>query len=214
MDWSAIAGIVAPIAPKLGGLLGGAAFGPLGGIAGTIAGNALAGALGVAPTPAAVGNAIQADPAAQAKIEKLEAEHADALVQQAQVQITALTQAGETARTDVTEINTTQRAELGVVSWWHWRHLLGYVVGFEILVFPTAALAMIMVGSAEKTQAIINFSGTLVTILTIGAGLLGWVASDTTQQKIVAATGTPASTTTDTVLGTVRSLAAKVTGKR
>lgn len=99
------------------------------------------------------------------------------------------------------------------MSWWHWRHLLGYVVGFEILVFPSAALLMIMVGSADKTNAIINFSGTLVTILTIGSGLLGWVASDTTQQKIAAATGSAPTTVTEAVLSPLSKLAAKVRGK-
>jgi hypothetical protein len=131
-------------------------------------------------------------------------------LQQAQVEITRLTQRGETARAVADDVGQTQRAELGKVPWWHWRHLLGYVVGFEILVFPTAALVMIMVGSSEKTTAIINFSGTLVTILTIGAGLLGWVASDTSAQKIAAVTGEAPTGVTEAVLSPLKALAQRM----
>lgn len=97
LNWRSIAGVVAPLAPKLGGLLG-SAFPPFGGIVGAIAGNAIAGALGTQATPAAISEKLAADPGAAARLQQLEEEHADALIQQAQVQIEALKQATEQAR--------------------------------------------------------------------------------------------------------------------
>lgn len=189
MDWSSLAPLVAGFAPKLGGLLGTAAFGPIGGIAGTIAGNAIAGALGVAPTPAAVADKIQSDPAAQARIEKLEAEHADALISQAQVQIAALEQAGLTARANSDQIGQTMRAEVGTVSWWHWRNLIGYLV----ILYGLQQVAMLTIAGffpklLTPADATSLFNATA--IFTGGLfALLGYVASDTTDRYKTAITG-------------------------
>jgi hypothetical protein len=189
MDWSSLAPIVAGFAPKLAGLLGTAIGGPLGGVVGTIAGNAIAGALGVAPTPAAVGAAVQNDPAAQAKIEKLEAEHADALIQQAQVQIAALTQAGETARANSDQIGQSMRAEVGTVSWWHWRNLIGYLV----LLYGLQQIGMIWISALYPKMLTPADAANLFNATTIFTGglfaLLGYVASDTTDRYKTAITG-------------------------
>jgi hypothetical protein len=212
LDWRSIAGVVAPLAPKLGGLLGTSLGGPLGGIAGSIAGNFLASKFGVEPTPEAVGRAIAEDPRAAARLEKLEAEHADALIQQAQVEIARLTQQGDTDRANIEGVGETMRAELGAVQWWHWRHLLGYVpvaLGIE-----TAALVPLMMFGKFDPAAVTAMMGAITPPLTIFSGLLGYVAQDTTRQKIVQATGVPAPTMTDTMLGGIKSLAGKVTGKR
>lgn len=65
MDWSAVGALVGPMAPTIGGLLGGLIPFPGGAILGKVAGQVVAEALGVAPTPTAVANAIQTgDPAA------------------------------------------------------------------------------------------------------------------------------------------------------
>lgn len=77
MDWTALGGAIGPLAqiglPALGTLFGG----PLGGAIGGIAGQAVAGALGVAPSPQAVQQAIATDPQGAAeKLRALEAETA------------------------------------------------------------------------------------------------------------------------------------------
>lgn len=58
MDWSAVGSLVAPMAPTIGGLLGGLIPFPGGAILGTMAGKMVASALGVAPTPDAVHDAV------------------------------------------------------------------------------------------------------------------------------------------------------------
>lgn len=72
MDWSSLGGQLAQIGlPALGTLLGG----PLGGTVGAVVGKGIAAALGVAPTPEAVSQAVAADPAAaQTKLAEIEAE--------------------------------------------------------------------------------------------------------------------------------------------
>ena len=72
MEWQSIAGQLAQVGlPALGGLFGG----PLGSTIGGLVGKGVAAALGVDPTPQAVANAIQADPAAaQVKLAQIEAE--------------------------------------------------------------------------------------------------------------------------------------------
>lgn len=63
-------------APVLGGLIGSAIGGPAGTLAGTLAGKAieaLADELGTEPTPAAVNQAIEADPASAPKVQAAEA---------------------------------------------------------------------------------------------------------------------------------------------
>jgi hypothetical protein len=213
MDWSALAAAVVPFAPTVGGLLGSAAFGPAGAVVGTIAGKALAGAFGVAATPAAVGAAIAQDPDAAAKLKKLEDEHAAALVQEAQVQIEALKQAGDTDRTNITEINATARQELGVVPWWHWRHLMGYSVLLQGTVIPLAILIFALKGNAEATRGATDTASALTIYFLTMAGLLGYVAQDTTRGKIVAATGAEPVTVTGSALGSLKALAARVTGR-
>lgn len=66
MNWQDLAKKVAPFAPAIGTALGGPA--------GAVAGGLLAARLGVAPTPAAIANAIAADPEAEDKIGAAELE--------------------------------------------------------------------------------------------------------------------------------------------
>ena len=65
MDWSTIGQLIGQAAPTLGGLLGGLIPFPGGAVLGQVAGKVLAEALGVPPTPEAVGNAIQTQPPEQ-----------------------------------------------------------------------------------------------------------------------------------------------------
>lgn len=188
LPWGSIAGAVAPLAPKLGGLLGASLGGPLGGIVGSLAGNALAGALGVEATPAAVGAAIANDPAAAEKIQKLEAEHADALIQQAQVQIAAINQSGETDRASVGTVNETMRAELVArcadksssffYSGWrpmagHLLNLLTFLIGMAIVY---AMFKGVFTGNNETLTLVLNSLVGISAFLAILGSVVGVTA--------------------------------------
>lgn len=202
MDWKDVGKIVAPLAPTLGGILGDLIPIPGGGMIGTAAGNLIAAAFGVDPTPEAVGNAIQNDPNAVAKIQAAETEAAakwPAIAEIAKAQYAAAAAQSES-------INETIRAEAGNVSWWHWRHLLGYLVllyGIE----QVAAIAYSMFGKGvppDQLAALFNSTA----VFTAGLfALLGYVASDTTALKQTAITGQQPESA-------VKSVIKAVTGKK
>lgn len=188
LPWSSIAGAVAGAAPKLGGLLGTSFGGPLGGIAGSLAGQAIATAFGVAATPEAVGAAIARDPDAQAKLERLEAEHADALIQQAQVEIARVTQSGETDRLNVGAVNDTMRAELAVrtvdknssffYSGWrpmagHLLNLLTFLIGIAIVY---AMFKGVFTGNNETLSLVLNSLVGISAFLAILGSVVGVTA--------------------------------------
>jgi hypothetical protein len=190
MDWRSIAGVVAPIAPKLGAVLGTALGGPFGSIIGGLAGNAIAGVFNTDATPEAVGKAIAEDPKATAKLERLEEARGQEILAQAQVEIARIEQQGLTARTNVTEVNQTIREDNAKgVSWWHWRHLLGYVpvaLGLELVV-----LVPMMAFGALTAADVTALFGAVMAPLAIFAGLLGYVAQDTSSMRVAAMTGQP-----------------------
>lgn len=74
MDWSALVPLVANAAPTIGSLLGGLIPFPGGAILGQVAGKVLAEALGVAPTPDAIHNAITTGDPATVQAQLTEAE--------------------------------------------------------------------------------------------------------------------------------------------
>lgn len=183
MDWKSIAGAVAPFAPTLGKLLG-TAFGPFGSIVGGIAGRAIAGAFGVEATPQAVGAAIAKDANAVEKLKILEATRAQEIISEAQVEVARL----EASAKQAESIGVTQRAELAAgVSWWHWRHLLGYVFMLFALVL-TAGFAKVMFLSGDLA-AFTQLVAQAAIVLGILGALLGYVAQDTTKLKTAAVTG-------------------------
>jgi len=202
MDWKEVGKIIAPIAPTLGGILGDLIPIPGGGMIGTAAGNLIAAALGVDPTPDAVGAAIQNDPNAIAKISAAETEAAakwPALAEIAKAQYAANAAQSES-------INQTIRAEAGNVAWWHWRHLLGYLV----LLYGIEQVALIAYAGfgkglpADQLAAIFNSTA----VLTGGLlAVLGYVASDTTAMRQTAITGQAPE-------GAVKTIVKAVTGKK
>lgn len=157
--------------PTLGTALGG----PLGGAAGKM----IADALGTSPTPAAVGAALSTDPAVQQKLAETEAEWA----RTAAAIANAGAQQGQA-------INTTMQAEIASgVSWWHWRHLIGYAT-LLWAVFPLPALALFMwQGDVTKINAIVAGIVALTSWFAILAGLNGYVAMDTSRRQTAAASG-------------------------
>lgn len=190
LDWRSIAGAVAPIAPKLGAVLGTAIGGPFGSVIGGLAGSAIAATFGTDATPEAVGKAIAEDPKASDKLARLEERRGQEILAQAQAEIAKAEQQGLTSRANIGEINTTIREEIAQgVSWWHWRHLLGYVLvllgGEVIALLPLAVMKVIT--PADMATLI----GALTPVTALFAGLLGYVAQDTSAVKVVAMTGQP-----------------------
>lgn len=202
MDWKSIAGVVAPIAPKLGAVLGAAIGGPVGSTIGGLAGRAIAGALGVDATPDAVGRALATDPEAVRKLQILEETEGERIRAEAAVAIERLK--AEAAQAE--SIGTTQRAEIASgVSWWHWRHLVGYVTMLYGLVFLGGSAKIMFVGGDVGALTALVTASTPI-FLAICA-LNGYIASDSTKLKTTAITGTVPE-------GALSTLVNAMTGKR
>lgn len=194
MDWSSLKPIAGKLAeaglPTLGNLLGDLLPIPGGAMvgqwAGEWAGRAIAEALGVPATPEAVGAAINTLPP-EVLQQKLAAAESEAVAKwEATARMAEAESADRTAQANA--INETMREEgRQGVSWWHWRHLLGYVLvifGVELCVLvPFIALGRITAADAAA----------LITALTPPLGILaalnGYVAQDTTKRMTVAMTG-------------------------
>lgn len=132
-----------------------------------------------------VNTAVVADPdTARAALEAAQTD-----VQAKYAYLTKLAEvSGEVTKTNISEINRTIRAENEAkVSWWHWRHLLGYVV----LLYALQQIVLVFWaawGGMQADQLAMIFNST--TVLTGGLlALLGYVASDTTALKQTAMTG-------------------------
>ncbi|HEV2160252.1 hypothetical protein [Bradyrhizobium sp.] len=203
MDWKDVGKIVAPLAPTLGGILGDLIPIPGGGMIGTAAGNILAAALGVDPTPDAVGAAIQNDPNAAAKISAAETEAgakwpALAEIAKAQFQANA---------TEAESINATMRQELAAgQKWYAWRNLYGYSVGFE----ATATSWVILYALVFRPDIVRAVQDSLSFFLSwygMRFGLLGYIHNQATVEKVAAVTGTQPD-------GVVKSVIKAVTGKK
>jgi hypothetical protein len=190
LDWRSIAGVVAPLAPKLGAVLGTALFGPLGTTIGGLAGSAIATTFGTDATPEAVGKAIAQDPKAGDKLARLEELRGQEILAQAQAEIARAEQQGLTSRENISQVNQTIREETAKgVSWWHWRHLLGYVpvaLGLELV----ALVPFMAVGTLSAADVAL-LVGAVTPPLAIFSGLLGYVAQDTSAVKVAAMTGQP-----------------------
>jgi hypothetical protein len=157
--------------PTLGTALGG----PLGGAAGKM----IADALGTAATPAAVGAALSTDPVVQQKLAETEAEWA---------RTAAAIANASTAQS--AGINATMQAELASgVSWWHWRHLLGYVVGGWILGIAVAFTRLMWVADAGQITNVTGLLNSGFAYFGAACGLLGYVAMDTSRRSTAAASG-------------------------
>jgi hypothetical protein len=194
MDWKSIGGaLIRAGAPAIGGAI----LGPLGKTLGGALGNIVADALGVEATPEAVNAAIENTPPAelQAKLAAAESEAAakwSALAEMAKAE-------AEDRTNQSRAINQTMRAELGQVSWYHWRHMVGYgFLGWAVVPLPIITWHMAS-GNITVMNAVIAGLVSLIPYVAIIAGVLGYVAQDTTRQKITAATGEAAPTLTDTV---------------
>jgi hypothetical protein len=143
---------------------------------------ALKRALGLAPnaTEEQVKSAVDADP-----------ETARVAFDQAQSEVTAkyayLTRLAEIAGANAADVNKTMQKELGKVSWWHWRHLSGYIMPAFGLEFLTLAPLVVMgkITAADMVAII----GALTPVAAIYAALQGVILNDTSALKTTAVTG-------------------------
>lgn len=184
---SLVGGVAPTIAAMLGGPLASAATG------------ILAGALGVANDPGSILSLLEKGGA-----------NISAILQSAES--TAKEKYGyltEGVKSDAVQgqsINTTMQAEIaGGVSWWHWRHLIGYVTMAWLLApLPFVVIGMgilVWTGKADAFTAIVTGMGTLLGWVGICAGLNGYVAMDTSRRQSAAQTGTPVGTLLGTIMG-------------
>lgn len=175
MNWSDLGRTLLGLGlPTIGGLLAGPG--------GAAVGNIIAGQIGVPATPDALGKALQTDPEVLKKMQETEAEWAR----------TTATIATANA-TQGQSVNTTMQAELAAgVSWWHWRHLLGYVVGGWIAGIAIATTKLMFVGSAEQITLLSPLLNSVWPYFGAACGLLGYVAMDTSRRTTSAAAGVPA----------------------
>lgn len=185
MDWKPLAGsLIKAGAP----IIGGALLGPLGGLAGDMLGGIVASALGVENTPDAVNSAIlNGDPATvNAALAKADSEAAakwDAIARIAQSM-------ADVDKANVEQINETIRAETASgVSWYHWRHLIGYVtVAWAVAVMPPFVWQL-WKADAVALAAVTTALTAATTFFGVLAALNGYVAQDTNKLKGIAITG-------------------------
>jgi hypothetical protein len=194
MDWKDLAGtLVKAGAPIIGTAIGG----PIGGMLGNAIGNVVANALGVENTPEAVEHAITTgDPAVvAAQLSAAEAE--------AQAKWPALARIAEVEAEDRTAqseaINLTMRAELKTIGAWHWRHLLGYAVLYQTLVFTTLAAYLVLVADIKRVEVFIALLAASVVPMGGVYALLGFVAKSNENIKIAAVTGEKPPTVATTI---------------
>lgn len=204
MDWKSVAQLVAPFAPTVGRFLGDLVPFPGASIVGGLLGDAVAAALGVPATPEAVGSAIQNMPPGEVAA-RLQAAESEAVARyDAMARIAEAEAKDRTAQSTV--INESVRAEAAQgVPWWHWRHLIGYLVlgyGLEQIVLIAYVFFGKGYGSDQLTQM---FNAT--TPFTVGLfALLGYVAQDSTNTRIAAITGQKPD---GIIVGTAKALGAK-----
>lgn len=187
-DWKDIAALVSPFAPTAGKILGGMIPFPGGAMMGEMVGNMIARQFNVEPTPEAVREAIVSNPA-HVTAGNLANVEEEAGKWAAMAQIVQAEAGDRTAQSQA--VNETMRQEIARVSWWHWRHLMGYstlVWSMGLFVVVMKALWYIDIAAINAFTQVL---GPIVLILGILAGLNGFVAQTTSSLKEAAITGLP-----------------------
>jgi hypothetical protein len=205
-DWKTVGGqVVAVGAPILGRIIGEFIPIPGGGLLAEWGIRKLGEALGVPATeatPDRLANEIQNVPpdVLKTKLETAEREAEDRW--QA---LTAMHKAtAEQNTASGAAINETQRAEIAAgVSWWHWRHQIGYcTLAFGWVTVVAFAAAMFWGGvNIPEVTALIT---AVMPVIGILAALNGYVAADTTALKMAAVTGQPQPSAAATIIEAVK----------
>lgn len=183
--WDAIRDTVGKAAPLLGSALGG----PAGGAVGSM----IAGVLGVEDKPDAINKALQSDPEAAIKLQKLQQEHErklQGMVLEAETQ----RMAQETER--LTQTQQTMRAELKSEDAYvrRARPTFLYVIAGSVMVEVLIALLVAATAPAEIDQLATLFAA-LATPQSIAAGMCGVYLKKRSDDKAVAAGQEPPSLT-------------------
>jgi hypothetical protein len=206
-QWKRIGGMVLTAgAPILGKIVGELIPFPGGGMLAEWGINKLAEAFGVSPVEAAtnptvLANAIQNTPAEERE-RKLRAIEVEAAEKWDAIEKIGVAQAEQ--GTKVAEaIGTTQREEIAKgVSWWHWRHLGGYVIiMFSLVILGGMTKIMWAGGDVAALSALIN---AVTPIFLALCALNGYVAADSTALKVAAITGQAQPGVVATVVETVK----------
>lgn len=166
MSWDSIKSAVAGVAPVLGGMLGG----PAGGAVGSL----IAGALGVEETPDAVAKAMQSDPEAAVKLQKLQNEHEREL---RRMDIEARTK-------EFSQLHKTIRQELQSDNFYKsgWRPTIGWVLALSLAgIMGTIAYAIAI--QPDKAAEIMSAASGVLMFM---AGLLGYNAKKRSDDKALA----------------------------
>jgi hypothetical protein len=175
-------------------MLGGLSPIPGGASLGEWAGGLIARQFGVPATPEAVASAIVAAEKTSGAPEvasRLDAAESEAVARwEAEAEIAKANAADRTAQSQA--INATMRAEVTAgVAWYHWRHLLGYVIGLWYVV-PLPGLAYLFFRQDPALIAqVTTLLGAMSAFVLGGSALLGAVAWDTSRFKETVATGIP-----------------------
>ncbi len=174
MDWSDVAEVVGKAAPMLGGLLGGPA--------GAGVGHLIAGVLGVECDQAKVKEAMQADPDAVVKLQRLQQEHEREL----------MTLALEAETNRLAEVNKTMRAEAGAGDAYvrRWRPTFGYMVALS-WALQSIAIGWTIVATPEQSGVVAQTITALTPMWAIALSILGITVHKRSQDKQVAAGQAP-----------------------
>ncbi len=174
MKWSDLGSIVGTAAPLIGSLLGGPAGGAVGGL--------VASALGAEAKPAAVAEALKADPAALERVRKLELDH--------QSDLTRMHLEAETAR--LAEVNKTIRAEIASNDAFvrRWRPTFGYLTAVAWIIQCTAISVSIVV-TPESAANVALMVTALTPMWGVALAVLGVNVSKRSQDKQVSAGQSP-----------------------
>lgn len=195
--WGKVAGLIGGAAPMVGQLL----MGP----AGNSIGSMVASVLGVAPTPDAVAQAIQADPEAAVKIARIESEERVRL-QELLTQQSANELQAESA--NLATVNTTMQAEAQSEKWlqYSWRPIFGLTLAaaFMTVVVFCCVLAWraISKADADAMSMIPSLISSFMPMFGFGATIVGVAAWHRGKEKRVRAGEAP-------VPGLLRELSSK-----
>lgn len=174
MNWSDLSGLVAKAAPLIGSLLGG----PAGGAVGAL----VARAVGAKPEPAAIAQAIEADPKALERIREMELSH--------QRELERMHLEAETAR--LAQINQTMRTEVASQDAYvrRWRPTFGYLVAIAWLA-QSVAIAWMFAVKPAAAGTVAQAVTALTPMWGVALAVLGINVTSRSKDKQVAAGQTP-----------------------
>jgi hypothetical protein len=198
--------IIGQVAPHLGKMLGGSIGGPIGALAGGAAGSILASILGVPPTPNEVSAKLSVLPESKRE-EVLAQAESQAAMWASIADVEEAKAADRTAQSQA--VNETIRDEKASIPWWHWRHLIGYLVLMVILDVMALITYVVIEADAVRLNFIVAIMGSVTVMLGFCCGLLGYIAGDTSTFKENVLAGAPRESVSSKFVNVARKVAGK-----